>query len=237
MAEPGQPLAPGAGAPLVPGPPQGLLENSPHPGLAYLYSRKNLLGIAVAIIVSIALVATGIGGLLWPFAALAAYAACATLVPARSNHPQLRHIESKDLQQAMSEQMRLMSGRVSNDIYARVAGINAAIRDLVPRAARLPAGSEDLYILQRIPLDYLPEALDAYLSLPPTYARLHPVQGGKTPKQLLLDQLDLLQDKMTEISDDIASNDTDRLLANGRFLAEKFGRSELQVPAIPPPDQ
>jgi hypothetical protein len=56
------------------------------------------------------------------------------------------------------------------------------------------------------------------------------VEGTKTASQVLLDQLSLLDTKMHEISDDIAKNDSDRLLANGRFLAEKFGRSELQAP-------
>jgi len=56
------------------------------------------------------------------------------------------------------------------------------------------------------------------------------VQGTKTPTAVLLDQLNLLDSKMQEISDDIARSDSDRLLANGRFLREKFGRSELQAP-------
>ena len=46
---------------------------------------------------------------------------------------------------------------------------------------------------------------------------------------MLLDQLDLMDRKMREVADDIARHDSDKLLANGRFLAERFGVSSLQL--------
>ena len=54
-------------------------------------------------------------------------------------------------------------------------------------------------------------------------------------KDVLMDQLTLLQSKMSEVADDVHRNDTDRLLANGRFLEERFGRSALSLdsPATP----
>jgi hypothetical protein len=58
---------------------------------------------------------------------------------------------------------------------------------------------------------------------------MHPVQDGKTPKEVLLDQLTLLENKMSEVADDVHRNDSDRLLANGRFLQERFGRSPLSL--------
>ena len=114
-----------------------------------------------------------------------------------------------------------------------MTGIQASILKLLPRVEHHPAGSEDFFIVQRTALEYLPSALDAYLHLPRAYATLHRVEGGKTPSQVLLDQLDLLEAKLDDISDDIAANDSDRLLANGRFLREKFGRSELEPPRVP----
>src|SRR5258708_25682941 len=101
----------------------------------------------------------------------------------------------------------------------------------MPGVGRLPAGAEGPYIVEGRALEYLPTALEAYLNLPKAYATLKPVEGTKTASQVLLDQLTLLDEKMHEVSDDIAKNDSDKLLANGRFLAEKFGRSELEAPA------
>ena len=54
---------------------------------------------------------------------------------------------------------------------------------------------------------WLPATLEAYLNLPRAYASVHQVEGSKTPSQVLLDQLSLLEAKMNEISDDISRND------------------------------
>ncbi|MEZ5200553.1 MAG: hypothetical protein R2742_04265 [Micropruina glycogenica] len=42
--------------------------------------------------------------------------------------------------------------------------------------------------------DYLPEAIGAYLRLPRDWADSRPVENGKTPLLLLIDQLDPLGD-------------------------------------------
>ena len=98
-------------------------------------------------------------------------------------------------------------------------------------AAQFPAGSQDLFVIQRTATDYLPTTLQAYLALPPQYAATKVVGEGKTALQVLSDQLDLLDSKMDEISEAAHKQDSDRLLANGRFLEERFGnRSDLALP-------
>lgn len=73
-------------------------------------------------------------------------------------------------------------------------------------------------------LDYLPTALQSYLSLPRGYANLHPITPGKTAKQVLLDQLDLLDKQLVQVTHAVLKGDTDRLVvANGRFLESRFG--------------
>jgi hypothetical protein len=63
------------------------------------------------------------------------------------------------------------------------------------------------------------------------YRRLHVVRNGKTAHDLLLDQLHLLDAKMKEIAGNMHASDAQALLANGRFLEEKFGvnRSGFQI--------
>ena len=39
--------------------------------------------------------------------------------------------------------------------------------------------------------------------------------------------------KMDEVADAVHKKDSDALLANGRFLEEKFGKSELSLPTSP----
>jgi hypothetical protein len=49
------------------------------------------------------------------------------------------------------------------------------------------------------------------------------------PGNFLLDQLDLMDRRLADVADDIARHDSDKLLANGRFLAEKFGVSGVDL--------
>src|SRR5260370_31503609 len=48
---------------------------------------------------------------------------------------------------------------------------------------------------------------------------------------ILLDQLTLLDSKMEEVADAVNKNDTEALLANGRFLEDRFGGSSLKLPS------
>ena len=73
-------------------------------------------------------------------------------------------------------------------------------------------------------------ALQAYLNLPRAYATLHKMPNGKTADEVLSDQLTLIGTKMNDVADAVHENDSDALLANGRFLEEKFGASPLALP-------
>lgn len=65
------------------------------------------------------------------------------------------------------------------------------------------------------------------MNLPSAYANLHPVKNGKTARQLLSEQLDLLDHSMQQIVEDIHRNDTQKLVVHGRFLEEKFRKDDL----------
>jgi hypothetical protein len=209
--------------------PTGSLIHVPRRTTLYLFSTKNLVGSALGL-VGLALFFTGIVGALWPVVVIGLYLVGALLTPGGKTYDLHSGWDPGDVRKALATQMRTINNRVPDDIIAKVSSIQDTILALLPRVESLPAGSEDLFVVERTALEYLPTALEAYLNLPKAYATLKPVEGTKTASQVLLDQLSLLDDKMHEISDDIAKDDSDRLLANGRFLAEKFGRSELQAP-------
>ncbi len=48
------------------------------------------------------------------------------------------------------------------------------------------------------------------------------VENGKTCKQLLIDQLDLLNTQLSKIAENVYKDDADALVVNGKFLEEKF---------------
>jgi len=232
VADSSKDLPPGAGTPLVAGPPRSLIVHAPGSATAYLYSRKNLAAAGIAVVVGMVLLLTGIAGLLWPVGALGAYVVAALVVPAPRAHRRLASPQSEDVRAALLAQTRAVAGKLPTEIYGKVMRIQAVILEMLPRVEHLSGASQDLYVVQRTALEYLPAALDAYLSLPRAYATVHRLEGGKTPSQVLVEQLDLLELKLAEISDAISGSDSDRLLANGRFLREKFGTSELDTPRL-----
>lgn len=194
----------------------------------YLYSTKNIVGSVLAL-VGLGLFFTGIVGWLWPFVVIGLYFVGALVTPGPTNIDLRTGFDPNDIRHALDTEVRAVSGRVPPDVLAKVQSIQQIILGILPRSGALPPGSPELYVVQGTATNYLPTSLESYLNLPRAYATLHPVQDGKTPKQVLMDQLTLLESKMTEVADDVHRNDTDRLLANGRFLEERFGRSALSL--------
>jgi hypothetical protein len=182
---------------------------------------------------------TGILGLLWPVAVIGLYgvgALVAPSLPRRNPGAGAGGADLDDVRRALAEQVRSLSGRAPADVMARVTSIEQLVLTMLPRAEAMPAGSQDLYILRATALDYLPATLGAYLNLPRDYAAAHRLGDGRTAEADLLEQLALLESKLREVSEDIARDDGDRLVANGRFLKDKFGARELQAPEpIEPP--
>ena len=196
--------------------------------LLYLYSGKNIAGCALGLI-GLALHFAGVFDRFWLLIVVGLYLIGALVVPP-SRSPDLR-MDEPDIRKALERLQRKIKGRVPADVVEKVKGIAETIDSILPRSGRLQAGSEDLFVLQRTATRYLPDTLEAYLALPRAYAAVHPIAGGKTPRQVLSDQLDLLQSRMNEIADAVNKNDSDRLLAQGRFLEERFGRKELSLGA------
>lgn len=201
--------------------------------MSYLTSRKNLVGLGLALIGVVLLLAHVIGGF-WPVIVIGLYLIGAVLTPRRAARIDTQGFNPNDVRQVLDRQISSMSGRLSPDVMAKVLSIRQIILGILPRSGNLPPGSPELYILERTATDYLPTTLKLYLSLPGTYATQHQVQDGKTSKQLLLEQLGILETKMNEVAEDVQRNDADRLLTNGRFLEERFGPSAL---SLQPPDR
>jgi hypothetical protein len=194
----------------------------------YLYSTKNIVGSVLALI-GLVLFFTGVVGALWPVIVIGLYLIGVLVAPGTASIDLRSGFDPDDVRKALDHEVHVVSGRVPAEVFARVQNIQQIILGILPRSGALPPGSPELFVVERTATDYLPTALESYLNLPRAYATLHPVQDGKTPKQVLLDQLALLETKMGEVADDVHRNDTDRLLANGRFLEERFGRSGLSL--------
>lgn len=161
---------------------------------------------------------------MWVLVVLALYAAGALLGPRRRPKIAKDTFDPGEIRRSLDRAYQMTHGRLPADVQTKVAEIRTEILELLPHAAEFPPGSPDLYVVRRMATDYLPTTIQAYLALPSGYASEHVVQAGKTPLNVLKEQLDLLDAKMDEITEAVRRRDSDRLLANGIFLEERFGR-------------
>lgn len=111
------------------------------------------------------------------------------------------------------------------DVQVRVEQIRRKVDVLLSYASRFPPFSKELYLVRQTASEYLPRTVDAYLALSPVDADRVVTASGKTALQELKDQLDLLDSKLNDIAEDLQRQDVDRLLANRRFLEERFGHT------------
>ncbi|SMB84187.1 hypothetical protein [Deinococcus hopiensis] len=197
----------------------------------YLYSNKHLAGSALALL-GLLLMFTGVIGVGWPLITLALYAAGALAVPGepRGALPTPAPVHTADVLARLQELEDRTRGRLPREAETRLHGVISAIREALPRLRNLEKlGDRGAYLVRETALSYLPTAVEAYLTLPPAYARLHRRPDGKTPAESLSVQLALLEGVMNQVVEDLAGDDATALETHGRFLQERFQTPALHV--------
>lgn len=194
----------------------------------YLYGTPNIVGAALGIL-GLMLFFTGIIGQFWWLIVPGLYAIGVVVTPSSQQIDlALRHqLTIEELQVELEELVRKIRHRVPADILQKVEQIKHSIITILPYIVDVNSADYNIHVIRQTVLDYLPETLQHYIALPPAFANLHPVRSGKTARQLLLEQLDLLDKQMQEVAVDLAKNDTQKLLAHGRFLESKFRKGDL----------
>ena len=193
----------------------------------YVRSTKNIAGCVLAVggpaLILGGVVAVPVGLALTPVL----YAIGALAAPPRRRIDVVAGLDKNDVRTSLDRIQMQIVAKVPARITTTVNTISRTINEILPRANALGAGSPGQYVLYACATDYLPTAIQAYLDLPRHYADTHVVVDGKTSLDLLADQLDLLEKEIKEIAANVNRADTDKLVANGRFLEEKFGSHPL----------
>lgn len=202
------------------------------PGRAggYLASTKNLTGSALAA-GGLVLAITGVIAMpVWPFVVGALYGIGALVAPPGKPKDIMQGgFNPEQVQESLANLRKEIRGRVPGDIAGKVERIAVAIETVLPKAGELSGSSRYLFALERTATDYLPTTVHAYLDLPRQYADTRVIQDGKTAHQIVSEQLDTLVAQMDEVVDAANRGDVDRLLAQGRFLDERFGQKALTI--------
>lgn len=203
---------------------------------AYFSSRQNLVGLALAafgllLFMTRILRPTPISILV----IVVLYILGVVLTPRRSKEDALalqQRMTEAQLREQMDNVVRGVRKRVPREIMVKVEGIQESIESILPQIVRMNSGDKTYYTIWQTATEYLPTALENYLALPTTYATMQPLRDGKTARQILGDQLDLLDREMKAIVEVVAENDTQKLLAHGRFLEEKFRKDDILMQAM-----
>jgi hypothetical protein len=114
---------------------------------------------------------------------------------------------------------------VPDDVTATVERVCALLLQTLPRVE----GDDPLqaHAVLRTATDYLPRTLREYVALPQEWAENHQMDDGKTALDVLRDQLSVLESAVTGMRDAAVEADAKGLLANGLFLKDRFGASDL----------
>jgi hypothetical protein len=86
---------------------------------------------------------------------------------------------------------------------------------------------EESFHARHIALTYLPDALKTYLSIPKEFAATKKLANGMTAQETFRNTLDELGQKVTQLGEDLASQDAQAFLNHSQFLKEKFKPNQL----------
>jgi len=124
------------------------------------------------------------------------------------------------------------------DMQVKVEQIRRKVDVMLGYADRFPPFSQDLYLVRQSASEYLPKTISTFLSMPADSVDTPmPANGGRTARQELVAQLDLLDKKLDDIAQDLQRQDADRLVANRRFLEQRFGTRDTGSDEATPPKE
>lgn len=201
--------------------------------LLFFYGSPNILGCALALL-GPALLFVGVIGPGWLWITAGLYGAGWLIGHSTMHTPAIerRIAESLTVEQTLEHLDTLIQEvqpHLSPEMRDAMASVRTSVAEVMPRLVGDDGHHADLFTVRETVLRYLPETLANYVSLPPAFRNTHVLKEGKTARQLLSDQLGLLDVKMREIVANVASADANALLANGKFLEMKFQQPDFLV--------
>ncbi len=204
----------------------------------YLTSPANLVGSTLGIS-GLALFFTGLvqGVIIVPIVA-GLYTIGVLATPKSQKHEMVLRSQFKavDIRNELEKLLNRVKRRVPKEAFEKALSIRNTILTILPQIEDLNSSDYNVFIIQQTALDYLPSALEAYINLPRAYANYQPIKDGKTARQLLLEQLDLLDREIKLVVQEMYQNNTAELIAHGQFLKDKFGNPHAVFkPTAPQP--
>ncbi len=198
----------------------------------YLYSNRNIAGSLLGL-AALGAYSLGVIHEFWYVIVAGGYGIGA--LAARDSGALETHLsEEMNVQDAVAGVSRLAAEaqkKLPPDIASLVAEIATAVVETLPRLASRHVVDATFADVRSTATTYLPDTLNAYLTIPAAYRNTATIRDGKTARQIVVEQLTVLAAKMKEIAQDAVQDDAQALLANGRFLKERFASAPMFRPS------
>lgn len=142
------------------------------------------------------------------------------------------------MERALDAVRRLVSfnpeDRLSASLQARVLELCTQLQQLLQQwdRSRGSLSLEESFHARHIVLRYLPEALKAYLSMPPRFARTKVLANGRTAEETFRATVEDLSAKVLQLTEDLAAQDAEAFLNHSRFLDAKFGAPSRSLTGV-----
>lgn len=199
----------------------------------WIASTKNLLGSAFGAFALVGQLILGFGPLWLPIV-IAAYCAGALIAPRDPVELHLVFGAGASASQ-LQEQLALIrtsaarnAKQLGPDAHTAIAELTEGLGEVIGRWGELDALPEQAQVVEAIIGDYLPTSVQTYINLPRTFA-ITPAAGKRSAHDELMEQLALLRAETDRVRTALYTRDADALGDQGRFLRNKFGRSELEL--------
>ena len=193
----------------------------------YLYSTRNIVGCLLAI-GGLGLFFGGIIDAYWWAIVAGLYGAGALGCPRRDLAETVLQTDLSVGQ--LGQQLRRLVDSVApglpREALVPLHSIQDTLNELLPRLQELSdrgvISAKDSFTVLETVRRYLPDTLAAYLRLPKYYAQIQRLADGRTASQTLLEQLQVLDSSLRNVSRSAFAGDAEALVTNGQFLQNKF---------------
>lgn len=204
----------------------------------YLTSPKNAAGtiLGAAGFAAAGPWGVGLGGVQTPIVVALLYGVGAVFAPSRSHASKVSQVaQAVSAAQLRAELQKLVDAtdhkraRLPHEAYVVFHEVVTQLRDILTRAEQLTTSPENLHVVGATIRDYLPTSIDAYVTLGTTGATTSTMTGARTAEEELLRQMEILRDQMIKVRASVFAGDVAALETQGRFLEDKFHRSDLDL--------
>jgi len=199
----------------------------------FIFSNKNITGLVCASLI-VALGFVGIVKHAWFIVAMIAYV-FGYLIGPKEKEVVFYHIKGENMADYIGFLNKFLKNSLDNSklpieaksILQNITKDAVELLNFLQSKDSVDESSEEMMNLKSIFDTYIPKLINQFSKLPSDYANNIKTSSGKTAKDMLIEQLNLLEQKIKEISYGIYEDDVTALKVNGRFLKEKFDSSDL----------